>query len=414
MVCQFGFSDYTVEFSRRILDELPPPGYRAHVAFLRYPEAASEAVSAMVNEYEERAHAPKNMEGFESLCSVIVLAMEDPRFTTEEIQFVARRTGAVLAYMNADCGGDRLHACRFFQNNWESLVGDAASCGRHFCTAMLPGEVLEEISDPLLASVDCQALRGQDIPLSSTSQWQQDWFVYRNFIRGTALDRSAEEGREAERRGVFVDIGAFHPIHLSNTFFFERCLGWRGLCAEPNPNWVPYFNSYRPNCQLIRNCVFSRPRNVTMSFEKDPIEAYIQEEDSSGAVLIEGTGNRPKFTAECRTLEDILSSAGLEKPMTVDYMSVDAEAAEVEIFRDFPFDRFDISVINVEVQAQNYYDLDVIFSQANYAKLAVLGGDHVYAKLGRPLKFPDNAAEWHRTLSKDFYAHVQPQTATMG
>merc|ERR1712194_476157 len=285
----------------------------------------------------------------------------------EELRFVARRTGAVIAYLQSNCiEQDGMHACRFFQSNWESLVGDAASCGTHFCTAVLAGEVLEE-------------------------------------------------GRKAERRGVFVDVGAFHPIHLSNTFFFERCLGWRGLCAEPNPNWVPYFNAYRPNCQLVRNCVFSRPRNVTMSFEKDPIEAYIQEEDSSGAVLIEGDGKlKPQFTATCRTLEDISTSAGLEKPAVVDYLSVDAEAAEVEIFRDFPFDRFNISVVNVEVQAHNYYDLDVIFTAANYVKLAVLGGDHVYAKLGRPLRMPDNAAEWHKTLSKDFYAHVQPQTATMG
>merc|ERR1712232_782097 len=133
--------------------------------------------------------------------------------------------------------------------------------------------------------------------------------------------------------------------------------------------------AYRPNCQLVRNCVWSRPKDVVMSFQKDPIEAYIQEDGSgddgkSGAVLMDGKAKQPRFTAKCRTLEDILTSAGLRKPAIVDYMSVDAEAAEVEIFRDFPFDEFDIRVINVEVQAKNYYDLDVIFSVANYAKVA--------------------------------------------
>merc|ERR1712217_156813 len=163
----------------------------------------------------------------------------------------------------------------------------------------------------------------------------------------------------------------------------------------------------------------SQPRKVVMSFEKDPIEAYIQDEGivgagdenrGSGAVLIQGNGTRPSFSAECRPLEDILDSAGLRKPVTIDYMSVDAEAAEVEIFRVFPFGEFDISVISVEVQAQNYYTLDAIFMTAGYAKLAVLGGDHVYAKLQRGLVPPQGMAEWHSRISKDFHAHAAPQS----
>mmetsp|Transcript_107654 Transcript_107654/g.285324 ORF Transcript_107654/g.285324 Transcript_107654/m.285324 type:complete len:472 (-) Transcript_107654:74-1489(-) len=420
MLCHFGFSEHTVALSRRILVDLSPPEHRAHVAFLRWPEEAGETLRGLAAEFPERAHVPDEFDPFESLCSVLVLAMEDPRFTAEEIRLVARPTGTVVSHFESPCSGERAYACRFFASTWESLVGASASCGRHFCASMLPAESIEVLEDPLLSSVDCPALRGPDVPLSPASQWQQDWFVYRNFIRGSALDLPADEGRKAERRGVFVDIGAFHPIHLSNTFFFERCLGWHGVCAEPNPNWAPYFNAYRPNCQLVRNCVWSRPRDVTMSFQKDPIEAYIQEDGSSddsesGApgVLVEGKGSQHKFTAQCRTLEDILTSAGLRKPAIVDYMSVDAEAAEVEIFRVFPFDEFDIRVINVEVQAKNYYDLDVIFSMANYAKVAVLGGDHVYAKLTRGLKMPDGAAEWHSTLSKDFHAYVKPQTATL-
>lgn len=272
------------------------------------------------------------------------------------------------------------------------------------------------MEDHLLSAMDCEALKSEEKPLSATSQWQQDWFVYQNFVRGTARDTSPAGRPEGARQGVFVDIGAFHPIHLSNTFFFDKCLGWRGICAEPNPNWVPYYGAYR-NCKLVQNCAWSQPRKVVMSFEKDPIEAYIQDEGlagagdtPSGAVLIEGNGSRPSFSAECRTLEDILSSNGLRKPATVDYMSVDAEAAEVEIFRVFPFEEFDISVISVEVQAQNYYTLDAIFMTAGYAKLAVLGGDHVYAKLQRGLVPPQGMAEWHRRISTDFHAHAAPQS----
>jgi hypothetical protein len=33
--------------------------------------------------------------------------------------------------------------------------------------------------------------------------------------------------------GVFVDIGVFNGVKLSNTLFLEKSLGWKGGCVEP-------------------------------------------------------------------------------------------------------------------------------------------------------------------------------------
>lgn len=418
MICHFGFSEHTVEFSRRVLSELVMPRHRAHVAFFRIPETQRQAMEEIKRDFPETAHTWEPMEAFAQLCSVFVLSQEDPKFNLEEIRLISRGTSSLLVYFQSECASrSKQHSCRFFHASWQMLVPhESTKCGRHFCVGSMP----EKYEDSLYEGVDCDFATSPFLPPSQISQWQQDWFVYRNFFHGTELDRPAQLSGEAPRRGVYVDVGAFHPIHLSNTFFFERCLGWKGVCAEPTPSWEPYFGAYRPSCQLVQNCVWSANRSVTMSFLKDPIETYIQDEPSgaSGApnVLI-SDGNAAQgseFKATCRTLEDILTSAGLRKPARVDYMSVDAEAAEVEIFRVFPFEEFDVSVISVEVQAKNYYELDVIFATAGYAKLAVLGGDHVYAKMDRELKLPDGATEWHQILAKDFHHHGKPQTLSMG
>jgi len=50
----------------------------------------------------------------------------------------------------------------------------------------------------------------------------QDQFLFENFFRG-------------KRDGVFVDAGARDGEKFSNSLFFERTLGWRGLCIEPLP-----------------------------------------------------------------------------------------------------------------------------------------------------------------------------------
>ena len=35
-------------------------------------------------------------------------------------------------------------------------------------------------------------------------------------------------------KGVYLDIGAYEPIFLSNTYLFYK-RGWTGITVEPNP-----------------------------------------------------------------------------------------------------------------------------------------------------------------------------------
>ncbi len=55
---------------------------------------------------------------------------------------------------------------------------------------------------------------------SPWSQLNQDTFIWHNFL--------ADRGNN----GVYVDVGAYHPVDISNTAFFDLCLGLRGLCIE--------------------------------------------------------------------------------------------------------------------------------------------------------------------------------------
>ena len=61
-------------------------------------------------------------------------------------------------------------------------------------------------------------LRGSGRP--GFSQAWQDWLLYRNFFAG-------------QRTGLYVDIGTNDAVKISNTVFFDVCLGWTGVCYEP-------------------------------------------------------------------------------------------------------------------------------------------------------------------------------------
>jgi FkbM family methyltransferase len=51
-------------------------------------------------------------------------------------------------------------------------------------------------------------------------------------------------------KGTYVDIGAFHPALISNTYLFYL-MGWRGLAVDANPAYAPVWKKVRPEDILV-------------------------------------------------------------------------------------------------------------------------------------------------------------------
>lgn len=50
--------------------------------------------------------------------------------------------------------------------------------------------------------------------------------------------------------GRYLEIGAYHPKRLSNTYRFYK-KGWRGVVVEPNPEVKKIFKKYRPEDKFL-------------------------------------------------------------------------------------------------------------------------------------------------------------------
>lgn len=50
-------------------------------------------------------------------------------------------------------------------------------------------------------------------------------------------------------RGVCVDVGAYEPYWMNNSWIFER-IGWDTYCIEPNPNCIEKLKKERKNVHL--------------------------------------------------------------------------------------------------------------------------------------------------------------------
>jgi FkbM family methyltransferase len=206
--------------------------------------------------------------------------------------------------------------------------------------------------------------------MQSFSQHGQDAFVYETFFK-------SKDGQ-----GYFVDVGAYDGVTFSNSLFFERHLGWSGICIEPLPAAFEKLQGSRTavclNCAVADRDGKGEFVDVDMPnfgkmysglrAEYDQRHVQILNAYMTGARLIE---------VPLRRLADILDENGVRK---IDYLSVDTEGGELKILKSIDLKSYDVGVISVE---NNYKDAAISDHLLGFGYRLIktfAGFDELYAK----------------------------------
>ncbi len=204
-------------------------------------------------------------------------------------------------------------------------------------------------------------------------QFFQDQFVNEQFFKD-------------KKNGFFIDIGASDGITGSNTYFFEKHLGWTGICVEPVKQQFEKLKS-------IRSCICL---NACISNYEGPDHFFDVTDNVGNPVGISGLVN--KYDAQHWNNITVMAAVhnwninlipvhcflfnNLQKMFhiyKIDYLSIDVEGAELDILMAIDFSLFDIEIIDVE---NNYEDEKIrsFLSNKNYEFVARVGVDDIYRK----------------------------------
>lgn len=145
--------------------------------------------------------------------------------------------------------------------------------------------------------------------------------------------------------GFFVEFGATDGVTGSNSLYFERHAGWRGVLAEPARTWHARLAKNR-SCTIAHECVWSRS-GETLEFSEAGDAGFSTLSRFAGvdrhAVKRSGARRYPVSTI---TLDELLDRHGA--PDRIDFMSLDTEGSELDILRAFSFQRRRVHVLVVE------------------------------------------------------------------
>jgi FkbM family methyltransferase len=168
------------------------------------------------------------------------------------------------------------------------------------------------------------------------------------------------------RDGFYVDIGCYHPIKASTTFYLEKHLGWRGIGVDALEYFEPLWEKHRPESKFFAYAVTDQSGETITFYAAGPISS-IEVENIERWEKVRG---KPIQEREIKvptiTIDDLLGREGVEK---IDFFSIDINGTEPTAMAGFDIQRFRPELVHIEVHKKNREVLSAYFEKNGYRRL---------------------------------------------
>lgn len=162
---------------------------------------------------------------------------------------------------------------------------------------------------------------------------------------GGAIDLIIEHYFRNKAKGIYIDVGAYHPVMGSNTFkLFNK--GWSGINIDLDFHTIDILNNFRPNDENIIAAVSDK-------IEKKKL--YFHHNRSAINTLEKSKGGKSKEIREVttNTLNNIIENSKY-KDLEIDFISIDVEGHEMKVVKGFDLEKYSPKIVVIE-----YQDLDM-------------------------------------------------------
>lgn len=202
------------------------------------------------------------------------------------------------------------------------------------------------------------------------AQYGQDAFVHAVFFN-------------TGKKGFFLDIGAHNGVTYSNSCFFEKSLGWTGICVEPIPDVFAELKKNR-QCILENACITAADGEVKftrINGYSEMLSGITDQYDERHLSRIEkelkeAGGTKEEITVQGKSISTLIKHHDVKQ---IDFCSIDTEGNEMPILQSFPFHLIKPAVFLIENNYKDQQMRDLLAAQG-YTYVFRLG-DEIY-KLG--------------------------------
>jgi FkbM family methyltransferase len=148
------------------------------------------------------------------------------------------------------------------------------------------------------------------------------------------------------KKGFYLDIGAHHPVNLSNTALLYS-QGWRGVNIDATPGSMESFRRLRPEDVNLEVAIGpSAGRRPFSCFANPALNGFHSQESLD---LHASRGNQPTSTVDvdCMTIGEVFEKHVADRH--VDVLSIDIEGMDYAILETLDLTRWRPTLIVVEI-----------------------------------------------------------------
>eukprot|EP00210_Caulerpa_lentillifera_P000910 g880.t1 len=155
---------------------------------------------------------------------------------------------------------------------------------------------------------------------------------------------------KVKRDGVFLEIGALDGKSLSNSYWYEMCLGWTGVLIEGHPTAAHWLRIHRPHAINIEAAACDKD-NGTVKFvgSANGVSGEISKMPKQFAQTYHGNYIKGKkeetHEVKCRLISSMLREAGVDH---IDFWTLDVEGAEFIVLNTFDWEHVAVHVLVIE------------------------------------------------------------------
>jgi FkbM family methyltransferase len=157
---------------------------------------------------------------------------------------------------------------------------------------------------------------------------------------------------EVKTEGFYVDIGAFSPILISNTYWFYQH-GWRGINVEPFPEVIAKFNALRPR-DINISCAMGYKSGIDKyySWGNSNLNTFSMEKVND--YLSRGLAKEKPTVLEIEMMKlEELFDRHLPKGQKIDFISIDVEGLDLDVLKSNNWGKYRPELVVVELDAGN-------------------------------------------------------------
>ena len=168
------------------------------------------------------------------------------------------------------------------------------------------------------------------LPKSSYSMFGEDVFVEKFFKK--------------KLKGVYVDVGCYHPLDGNNTYLLHK-KGWHGINIDLNQTSIDLFNKARKNDLNLRIAVSNKFQKIKFFYRKkiNMLNTINKKFASSNF----RKGFKTSYV-QADTLNSVLSKSKY-KNKKIDFLNLDIEGNEINALKSLNFKKYSPKLICVEI-----------------------------------------------------------------